>query len=239
MAIGHSCARVERLPLGDSPMPTTSNKPTTRFLGTLRDVLFETTPNGPAKVSGNSPAPQTPTNADFEAARAALRQSVEESLGPGTRELTLQVEALREALPDARQRLRAALRVLSLKGFPAPALVAELEQAIAGLTRQNEAFSSKLSTRRAAVEDQRQQAVEACRVETEQTEQAIVQLQAELEAARAQLAEAAARREQALATCDEHATRLAAKQQSFERAFGELHGEYATLTQQLSNAESV
>jgi chromosome segregation ATPase len=225
-------------------MPTTSNKPTTNrpatgLLGTLRDVLFETTPNGPAKVSANSPSPQTPTNADLEAARAALRHSLEESLGPGTRELSLQVEALREALPDARQRLRAALRVLSLKGFPAPALVAELQQAIACLTGQNEAFSSKLSTRRAAIDDQRNQAIEACRVETEQAEQAIDKLQAQLEAARARLVEAAARREQALAACTEHATRLAAKQQSFERAFGELHGEYATLTQQLSNAESV
>lgn len=225
-------------------MPTTSNKPTTNrantgFLGTLRDVLFETTPNGAVKVSAHSASQQAPSNADLEAARAALRQSLEESLGPGTRELSLQVEALREALPDAKQRLRAALRVLSLKGFPAPALVAELQQAIAGLTRQNEVFASKLSARRAAVEDQRQQAVEACRVETEETEQAIVQLQAQLEAARAQLAEAAARREQALVTCDEQATRLGAKQQSFERAFGELHGEYATLTQQLSNAESV
>jgi len=223
-------------------MPTTSNKPTTNrasagFLGTLRDVLFETTPNGPAKVSANSSAPQTPSNADFDAARAALRQSVEESLGPGTRELSLQVEALREALPDAKQRLRAALRVLSLKGFPAPALVAELEQAIAGLARQNEAFSGKISARRAALDEQRSQAIEACRVETSETEQAIARLQAELEAARAQLAEAAAHREQALATCAEHAARLADKQLSFERAFSELHGEYATLKQQLSNAE--
>ena len=223
-------------------MPTTSNKPITNrantgFLGTLRDVLFETTPNRPAKVSAHSASEQLPGDADLEAARAALRQSLDESLGPGTRELSLQVEALREALPDARQRLRAAVRVLSLKGFPAPALVAELQQAIAGLTRQSEAFSSKLTARRAAIDDQRNHAIETCRVETEQTEQAIVKLQAELEAARAQLAEAAARREQALATCTEHASRLAVKQQSFERAFGELHGEYATLTQQLSNAE--
>jgi chromosome segregation ATPase len=223
-------------------MPTTSNKPITNrastgFLGTLRDVLFETTPNSPTKVSAHSASEQLPENADLEAARAALRQSLEESLGPGTRELSLQVEALREALPDARQRLRAALRVLSLKGFPAPALVAELEQAISGLTRQSEAFSSKLTARRAAIDEQRNQAVEACRVETEQTEQAIVKLQAELAAARAQLAEAAAHREQALATCTEHASRLAAKQQSFERAFGELHGQYSTLMQQLSNAE--
>jgi chromosome segregation ATPase len=200
-------------------------------------VLFETTPNRPAKVSADSSSDQAPKDTDVDAARAALRQSLEESLGPGTRELSLQLEALRDALPDPRQRLRAALRVLSIKGFPAPALVAELQQAIAGLTGQNEVFSGKLSARRAAIDDQRNQAIEACRVETEQTEQAIVKLQAELEAARAQLAEAAARREQALATRTEHASRLAAKQQSFERAFGELHGEYATLTQQLSNAE--
>jgi chromosome segregation ATPase len=223
-------------------MPTTSNKPTTNranngFLGTLRDVLFETTPHSTAKVSAAPVIEQPPGDADVEAARAALRQSLEESLGPGTRELSLQVEALCEVLPDARQRLRAALRVLSLKGFPAAALVAELQQAIAALTRQNETFSSKLSARRAALDDQRNQAIEACRVETEQTEQAIVKLQAELEAARARRAEIAAQRERALATCTEQATRLAAKQLSFERAFRELHGQYTTLTQQLSNAE--
>jgi chromosome segregation ATPase len=196
-------------------MPTTSNKPTT------------------------SRAAPAPTNADLEAARATLRQSLQALLGPGTRELALQVEALREVLPDAQQRQRAALRLLALKGVPASALVAELQQTLAGLTGQSEAFASKLSARRAAVDEQRRQAVEACRVQTAETEQAVARLEAELETARGQLVEAAARRQQALATCNDNATRLAAKQQSFERALGELHAEYATLKQQISNAESL
>lgn len=225
-------------------MSTLTDKPSTPrvaagFLNTLRDVLFEATPNGTTKVSATPQAGSASLDADVEAARAALRQNLEESLGPGTREFALQVEALCEALPDARQRQRAALRVLALKGIPGPALVAELEQAIAGLVRQNEAFAGKLSLRRAALDEQRSQAIEACRVETDDTAQAIVRLEAELAAARAQLADTAARREQALAACDESATRLAAKQQTFERAFAQLHGEYATLKQQLSNAESV
>jgi len=225
-------------------MSTTTDRPTANrtaagLLTTLRDVLFETTPNGPPKVSAPAANVAAPADADFEAARAALRQSLEETLGPGVREFALQVEALREVLPDGKQRQRAALRVLSLKGIPAPALVTELEQTIARLSQQNEAFASKLSARRAAVDEQRSQALEACRVETADAEQAIIGLQAELEAARARLAEAAARREQTLTACAEHGARLAAKQLSFERALSELHGEYATLKQRLSQAESL
>ena len=223
-------------------MPTAPDNPTTPratagFLSTLRDVLFETTPNGPIKASAAAANVAAASDCDIEAARAALRQSLEETVGPGVREFALQVEALRDVLPDPKQRQHAAMRVLSLKGIAPQALVAELEQAVTRLSQQRDAFASKLSARQSAIEQQRSRAIEACRVETEQTEQAIVKLQAELEAARAQLAEAAARREQALVACTEHATRLAAKQQSFERAFGELHGEYVTLTQQLSNAE--
>src|SRR4051794_12661897 len=116
-------------------MSTVTDKPTaTRstasLLGTLRDVLFETTPSAPTKVSTLSGPAPTSTSADLEAARVALYQGLEASLGAGMRELALQVEGLREVLPDARQRQRAALRVLALKGISAPALAGELEQAI-------------------------------------------------------------------------------------------------------------
>jgi chromosome segregation ATPase len=224
-------------------MPTTSDKATTSraaagLLSTLRDVLFETTPNGVAKVSTISAPPPASTSADLEAARLALQQGLEAATGPGVREFALQVEALREVLPDAKQRQRAAMRVLALKGISPPALAAELQHAIACLGAQREAFFGKLAARRASIEQQRGAAVETCKVETAEAEQAIARLQGELDAARAALAAAGARREQALGDCDENAQRLAAKQLCFERAFSELHGEYATLEQQLSNAET-
>lgn len=225
-------------------MPTASNKPTTPratpgFLGTLRDVLFEATPSVSVSAAGQAASATAASSADLEAARATLRQSLEAALGPGVREFALQVEALREVLPDAKQRQRAALRVLSLKGVAPPALVLELEQALTLLSQQNEAFSGKLTARRAAIEQERARAIEACRAETAETEQAIAQLQTELDAARARLTEATARRAQTLAECDEHAARLAEKQHGFERAFSDLQGEYASLQRQLSNAESV
>lgn len=226
-------------------MPTASNKSTSNtpratggFLSTLRDVLFEATPPVPARASAPVAPAATANDADLEAARATLRQGLEEALGPGVREFALQVEALREVLPDAKQRQRAALRVLSLKGVVPQTLVLELEQAITRLSQQNEAFSGKLSARRAAIEQQRARAVEACRAETAETEQAIARLQSELDAARARLTEAVARRAQTLAECDEHAARLAEKQNGFERAFSDLQGEYASLQRQLSKAES-
>jgi len=222
-------------------MPTPSDEPTTPrmatgFLNTLRDVLFEATPNAPPKASLPPPSSATESS-DLEAARQALRRGIEESLGSGAREFALQVEALREALPDARQRQRAALRVLALKGISGPDLIAELERAIAGLARQSEAFNGKLSARRAALAARRSEAVEACRAETAETEQTVARLEAELAAARTRLADSVTQRDRALAACDESATLLATKQQTFERAFRELCGEYATLRQQLSNTE--
>jgi hypothetical protein len=229
---------------GDLSMPTTPDNPTTPratagFLSTLRDVLFEAAPNGPVEGSAVTANVAAATDCDIEPARAALRQSLEETLGPGAREFALQVEALREVLPEAKQRQRAALRVLSLKGIAPQTLVAELEQAITRLSQQRDAFASKLSARQGVIEQQRRDAIEACRVETAETEQAIDRLQRELETARAQLTETGARCLQMLGECDAHAARLTQKQRSFERAFTDLHGEYATLQRQLSNPESV
>jgi len=221
-------------------MPTTSDelRAPARLLTALRDVLFENTSSRGPKVSAISEAEPTLVGAELEAARLALRQGLEEALGPGIREFALQIEALREVLPDAKQRQRAALRVLSLKGIAAPALVLELEQAAARLRAQSGAFGGKLASRRANIEQQRRSAVEVAEADAAQAEQAIVRLQAELDAARAQLASVASRREQALAACEEGSQRLTVKEQSFERAFAELHGEYANLQRQISNPEN-
>ncbi|HYP90208.1 MAG TPA: hypothetical protein VEQ59_18685 [Polyangiaceae bacterium] len=208
------------------------------LLTALRDVLFENTSSPRSKVSAIPSSLPAPDSAELEAARAALRQGLEEALGPGIREFALQIEALREVLPDAKQRERAALRVLSLKGLSAQALVLELEQALARLGAQNEAFGSKLASRRTSIEEQRARAVEMAEAETAQTEQAIARLQSELDAARAHRAELAARREQALRAADESSQRLSAKQRGFERALSELQGEYTDLQRQISNAET-
>jgi chromosome segregation ATPase len=226
-------------------MPSTTDKPTatTRasagLLTTLRDVLFEATPSSAVKVSGPPSPPPISASADVDAARTALRQGLEAALGPGLRELLLQLEALREVLPDAKQRLRAALRVLSLKGVAPAALVAELEQVLGELAEQNTVFSSKLAARRASIEAEQGQAEATCRDQTADAQQSIVRLEGELAAARAELTAASAQREQALAACEESRRRLTQKQLGFEHAYSELCGEYTTLQQQLSNPQAV
>jgi chromosome segregation ATPase len=207
----------------------------------LRDVLFEHTSASLPKVSRDSRGENERlgvTSPELEAARAALRQSLADALGPGISEFALQIEALREVLPDAQQRKRAALRVLLLKGIAAPVLVEELELALSRLSEQHATFLRKLATRRGSIEEQRSRAVEAWRSETSEAEQAIARLRGELDAAQARLAEASRERDRSLAACEQSAARLAEKQLGFERAHAELHDEYTTLQRQLSNPES-
>jgi chromosome segregation ATPase len=179
-----------------------------------------------------------PENAELDAARAALRESVGERLGPAVRELTLQLEALRDALPDAAARLRAALRVLALKGTPVATLEIELEQALSSLHAQNDAFGEKVGARRAALDEQRRSAIVACQSDTAEAEETIARLQTQLESARQRLTEASARREQLLTACDETDAQISATQRSFERAFAEFSSEYTTLKRQLTSTES-
>lgn len=218
-------------------MPAT-NKPTPRFLSALRDVLFETTPDTPAKVSAPALTPPIDASPELEAARSALQQSIEQQLGPGVRELFLQTSALADVLPDARQRQRAALKVLSLKGIPASTLVVELERALSALSSQNQAFTGKLNARRSALDEEQRSAVQTCEQEGQAAEQAMQRLQSELEAERRKQLDAATKRDERLAACRLDADKLTAKQLGFERALAELAERYTTLKEQLSNQES-
>ena len=178
-----------------------------KFLSSLRDVLFENTAT-PATPSTPFDVAPTPSDSDLTAARAALRESVGERLGPAVREFALQVEALRDILPSASERQRAALKVLALKGISTPALVLELEHALAALSQQNQAFESKLTTRQQALESER-----------------------------ARLTTLAHECEQELSECERHDAELVAKKLGFERAFAEVYGEYRELKEQLTTTE--
>jgi hypothetical protein len=181
-----------------------------RFLTSLRDVLFENTDTAAASVAGpplgNIAAPQ---ELDLSAARTALRESVGERLGPAVREFALQVEALREVLPSTMDRQRAALKVLALKGISAPALVLELERALAALAEQSQAFEGKLATRQQALDTER-----------------------------ARLESLARECEQQLADCERHGAELVSKKLGFERAYAEVYGEYRELKEQLSTSNA-
>lgn len=217
---------------------THEEKPQRRLLTTLRDVLFEATPEAPSKVSRSPVSPAVATPPNVEAARSALDQSLGDHLGPALRELTLQVSALEDVLPEPTQRKRAALRVLSLKGIGVPALVLELERVISALSAQNEAFAAKLAARRESLSQQQNEAVEGCRRETAEAEQTIANLENALAAERSKLAQAAERRDQLLAEAESRAAELTTKEQGFKLAYAGVHDHYVALKQELVALES-
>jgi chromosome segregation ATPase len=216
---------------------TAIDKPAARLLSTLRGVLFEATPDISEEVSKR--VSTRPDSAELESARAALRESLSSALGPGVRELSLQMEALADALPDHRARKRAALKVLSLKGVTSAALLRELEALLGALAAQREAFANKLAQRRAAAEQRRRDAVRECEEQTRDAEQSIVRLRAELEAEQAKLVAAAEQRDLALAGCAEAEQKLTTTERGFERARAELQERYATLTRELTGEEQL
>jgi hypothetical protein len=206
------------------------------LLTTLREALFESTPEPSEKVS-TAPAHGLSNSVEdsaSEAAEAALRQLLDEHLGAGVREFAVQVQALEDILPDAQLRQQAALRVLALKGISTQELLLELERALRALTTQNEAFACKLAQRRALLEQRALAANDACESETASARQAIEQLQGELENARTKLTEASARRDEQLLLCRTESSELGDKQLAFERAFVAVQDEYAALKQRFS-----
>ena len=156
---------------------------TRRLIGSLRNVLFESTPQtAAALVSATVALRDEGTDSDVEAARQVLRSSVEAELGPGVREFALQNQALLELLPDPALRRKAALRVLSLKGTSPLHLSIELDQALATLSAQGEAFAHKVQERRAALEAGQRSCSEQYQQQTADAEQAMARLRAELDA---------------------------------------------------------
>jgi len=217
---------------------THEEKPQRRLLTTLRDVLFESTPDMAPKVSA-PPAPlpvAAPPN--VEAARTALEQSLGDHLGPALREFMLQVSALEDVLPDPAQRKRAALRVLALKGIGVPALLLELERVTSALAAQHDAFSAKLAARREALGQQQNEAIESCRRQTAEAEQTIANLESALAAERSKLSQAVEHRDRLLADAEARAAELVAKQQGFALAFAGSRDHYVILKQELVALES-
>jgi chromosome segregation ATPase len=223
----------------------TTHRPPPRFLALLRDVLFESTSeSNPTGSAAGVPRPSsdvvtTPSeDAAVEAARTALRQTLDEQAGPALREFALQLEGLREVITEPLLRRRAALRVLSLKAISVQALVLELERLLAALDTQRETFAVKLQTRRTALEQERSDALAVFEHEAEEAERAVVRLQSELDAERTKIAEAGARRERLLADCEANRAELTAKENGFGRALDELRAEYGALKEVLMNPES-
>lgn len=218
-------------------MTNQSDKPTTprgpsRFLSTLRDVIFEqsATPDAAPYVA----APDVAIDAEKQAALAALRERLE--LGPGASEFALQMEALAEALPSAALRQSAALHVLARKGVSTAALSQELEATLRSLASQREAFTQKVAERHHSIAQRRANAEASYASAAHATEEEVRRLEQALVQARASLAEAATLKQGAEGECDADFARLAVKQSAFDAAFSQLNDEYVELKQRLSSA---
>jgi len=206
------------------------------LLGSLRDVLFENTSQRSAEISEpRAPVPgSSGADADADAARTVLRTTIEARLGPGIVEFSLQDQALTEVLPDPAIRRRAALRVLALKGTSRADLCLELEQALATLSQQGEAFARKLNDRREALLTSQRGCADQCARDTSAAEEVIVRLQGELDAEHRVIVEAQAHRDQELAACEATLAELSTRERGFQRAFHDLEDEYLGLKNQLS-----
>lgn len=209
-------------------------RPARRLLSSIRDVLFDNTPDDPGQVSANASASPVPAPSDVDAARSVLRAAIEAQLGPGVREFSLQNAALNDVLPDVSVRRAAALRVLALKGTTREHLCAELEHALATLAAQGDAFAHKLRERREALAATEQSNVRSCNDETSAAEQTIAQLQAQLDAQRTRISEAQTQRDEQLSATQNARAELSARERAFEHAFQEVEGEYVALKAQLS-----
>ncbi len=207
---------------------------TRRLFSSIRDVLFENTSQPSSEVSAKTTLSALPTSAEIEAARGVLRAAVENELGPGIREFSLQDEALSDALPDAATRRRAVLRVLALKGTTREHLCLELERALATLATQGSAFAHKLQDRREALLEKQRAASDQCKQDTSEAELAIQQLSAELEARRARITAAQAQRDETSVAAELSLAELSAREQSFQSAYRDVEGVYVSLKTELS-----
>jgi len=205
------------------------------LLGSIRDVLFESQAPTALDTPRAAAVPESPPTAtEVEAARAVLHAAVDSQLGPGIREFSLQTEALSDVLPDAALRLRAALRVLALKGTTPEHLVVEIEHALGILAAQGQAFAAKLRERREAEVANQRTSREQCAAEIADAERTIARLQTELDAQRQAIAGCQARGEQERHESEASLDELGAREIGFERALHELQDEYLNLKAQLA-----
>lgn len=212
-----------------------------RLITSLRDVLFENTPETPVRVSidldrGANSAPAL-AEPEVDAARTAIHAAIEPAIGPGVREYSLQDSALAEALPESAVRRRAILRVLSAKGVSREQLGAELEHVLAAIGAQTDAFSRKLLGRRSGLESEQREAAERSQQEIGIAENEIARLEAELAKQRNAIAESRTRRDQLIAASQEQLAELTQRERGFERALRETATEYQTLKTQLGQEQ--
>lgn len=211
---------------------------TRKLLSSLRDVLFESTSPSPALVSRDDGPAQELAETEVAAARQVLRSSVEAELGPGVREFALQNQALLEVLPESALRRKAALRVLSLKGTSRQHLCLELDQALATLATQAEAFARKVHERRTALEASQHSCHERHQLRAADAERAMARLRAELDAQQLAQSQALTERDQALAESEASLSELSQRERGFQRALHDVESEYQGLKLELAK-ESV
>lgn len=164
---------------------------------------------------------------------STLRELATRDAGPALSEFNLQLDAVRELVPDPATRLRIALSVLAKKGISREALEQDLERTSALFSQQLSSFSAKVEVRQrehqgeldgvqAAYDEARQK----CEIEIAAHEAALV-------AQRDALTKAGAERERRLAELESSQAGLAHKERAFRAAHARIQAEYQNLSREL------
>jgi hypothetical protein len=207
--------------------------PTSGLLSRVRDALFE--PNRAATNAVVTPE-RIDAREDSLAAsmQGTLRELVTRELGPALSEFVLQLEAIRELVPDASMRLRIALSVLSKKQIAARSVQEDLSRVASFLGQQLASFADKVEARRAEHANEQARIDADCSDACSQAEREIAALEAALVAQREALAKATEGRQQRLALLATSRGELDDKERAFRSAQQRLLAEYEGLARELA-----
>ncbi|MGC4088979.1 MAG: hypothetical protein QM756_13980 [Polyangiaceae bacterium] len=214
-----------------------------RFFNRVRDALFESNQPQPQTqtpsfdVVEGPPLPVAPSgDTQLDTAMlTSLRELLAKELGPTLSEFNLQLDAVREIVPDSTTRLRIAMSVLEKRGMPLGSVQAELQRVLMNLNEQQRAFSEKVELRR------REQAEQSSGQELEHNE-LCVRIEREIESLQAAIgaqrqaferaqSERAERQQAALQTQAE----LEQKERAFQSAAQHLASEYKVLADRIAS----
>jgi hypothetical protein len=241
------CASLESSMTADSQDPSSATaRPSSapvgarpaHFLGRVRDVLFEQAQprNGkPAESPAFASAPTRAQEPDLHAElEATLRDLIARDAGPALSEFDLQLEAVRDIVPERATRIRIALSVLSRKGVSGEQLQSDLARVALALTAQQRTFSEKVQNRRRELSALATQIDLECNELRSRAESEIDSLRAALAAQTEALARALSQRDERLRQAKADQEDLERKERAFGEAERRLGAEYEALSHDLA-----
>ncbi|HET9932674.1 MAG TPA: hypothetical protein VFQ35_18350 [Polyangiaceae bacterium] len=207
------------------------------FMSRVRRVLFEQETSANSKEQPR-PAPDTTATSRepdlVSGITATLRDLVTRDVGPALAEFNLQIEAVREVVPERSTQMKIALSVLSKKGIALRELERDLALVGELLAQQLESFSEKVAARRREHVANVEQVELESREARARAENEVVALEAALKTQRDCLVAINAQREKRLGEISIAEREIEQKERAFRSAQAGLLGEYERLGRDLA-----